>query len=226
MRFGRLIWWDMRFQVRYGFYLLYGFLTALYLALLFSLPGPWRKTVAALLVFSDPAAMGLFFMGAIVLLEKSQRIPSLLAVLPVSLMEYVCSKALSLSLLALLAAAALAIPADCRPLASMLLGTLLSSVLFTLAGMLIAAKTASLNQFVLAAAPVEMLAFGPACLHLAGITPASAGLYPANFCIDLIAGRAFSVPGLMLAVVLMLFMLFAAQRCVRAMWREQGGAGR
>lgn len=133
---------------------------------------------------------------------------------------------ISLSLLALLVAAALAILADGGPLMPVLLGTLLSSALFTLAGMLIAAGITSLNQFLLAAAPIEMLAFGPAILHLAGITPASAGIYPANVCMDLIAGRAFSVPGLMLAIVLMLLMLFAARRRVHAMWREQGGDGR
>lgn len=226
MRFGQLVRWDMKFQIRYGFYGLYGFLTALYLLLLFSLPEAWRKAAAALLIFSDPAAMGLFFMGAIVLLEKSQRIPSLLAVSPVTPLKYVGSKAISLSLLALLVAAVLAIAADCAPLPSVLLGTLLSGVLFTLSGMIIAMSITSLNQFFFAAAPVEMLAFGPAVLHLAGVTPAAAGIYPANVCMDLIAGRAFSVPGLMLAIVLMLVLLCEAERRVRAMWRGQGGAGR
>ena len=109
---------------------------------------------------------------------------------------------------------------------TVLLGTLLSGVLFTLSGMIIAMSITSLNQFFLAAAPVEMLAFGPAVLHLAGVTPAAAGIYPANVCMDLIAGRAFSVPGLMLAIVLMLVLLCEAERRVRAMWRGQGGAGR
>lgn len=226
MRFGHLVHWDMRFQIRYGFCWLYGFLTVLYLLLLFSLPEAWRKAAAALLIFSDPAAMGLFFMGAIVLLEKSQRIPSQLAVSPVRPLEYIGSKVISLSLLALLVAAALAIPADCGPLPSVLLGTLLASALFTLSGMIIAVSITNLNRFLLAAAPVEMLAFGPAILHLAGITPAAAGIYSANVCMDLIAGRACSVPGLMLAVVLMMLMLFAAQRRVRAVWLGQGGAGR
>lgn len=82
MRFMSLLKWDMRFQARYGFYLLYGFLTVLYVVLLVSFPPSWKENVAAVLIFSDPAAMGLFFMGAVVLFEKNQRVTSFFAVSP------------------------------------------------------------------------------------------------------------------------------------------------
>ena len=95
MRFRQLILWDMRFQARYGFYLLYGFLTVLYVVLLLSLPQAWKENAAAMLIFSDPAAMGLFFIGAIVLLEKSQRVTSFFGVSPLRALEYVGSKVLS-----------------------------------------------------------------------------------------------------------------------------------
>ena len=62
MRFRQLILWDMRFQARYGFYLLYGFLTVLYVVLLLSLPQAWKENAAAMLIFSDPSAMGLFLL--------------------------------------------------------------------------------------------------------------------------------------------------------------------
>ncbi|MFR1297115.1 MAG: hypothetical protein ACLSBH_17740 [Coprobacillus cateniformis] len=47
------------------------------------LPETWQETVASLMIYSDPAAMGLFFMGAIVLFEKSQRVLNSLAVSPI-----------------------------------------------------------------------------------------------------------------------------------------------
>lgn len=81
MRFKNLLLWDMKFQGRYGFYLLYGILTAFYIVLLHSLPQSWKENAAAILIYSDPAAMGLFFMGAIILLEKSQRVTSFFAIL-------------------------------------------------------------------------------------------------------------------------------------------------
>ena len=72
MRLKKLFLLDMRFQAKYGFYFLYAVLTVIYIAVLFALLENWKEKAAVILIFSDPASMGLFFMGAIVLLEKSQ----------------------------------------------------------------------------------------------------------------------------------------------------------
>ena len=50
---------DMYFQRRTGIYLLYLMLTILYLAVLHAIPADLKKVVAELLIFTDPAAMGL-----------------------------------------------------------------------------------------------------------------------------------------------------------------------
>lgn len=223
MRFKNLLLWDMKFQKRYGFYLLYGILTVFYVVLLCSMPQSWKENAAALLIYSDPAAMGLFFMGAIILLEKSQRVTSFFAVSPICVWEYVCAKVLSLSMIALLVAAVLAIVANHKSLSLLLTGTLLSSVLFTLSGMIIATKITSLNQFILATVPVEILAFVPAVLHLFDITPDFLRCYPSNACMDLIAGRACSKTGLMLTVGLIVILFWIAFRCVCKMWQTEGG---
>ena len=223
MRFRKLLLWDMKFQARYGFYLLYGLLTVFYLMLLFALPLSWKENAAAILIYSDPAAMGLFFMGAIILLEKSQRVTAFFAVSHLKVFEYVCSKVLSLSAIALLVAAVLAVAVKCRFLSSLLLGTFLSSIMFTLLGMIIATKITSLNQFILATVPVEMMVFVPAVLHLFCITPAFMGIYPANVCMDLILGRDFSVVGLALTIGLIVLLFWAACQCVWNMWKNQGG---
>ena len=57
MRLKNLVLWDMRLQAKYGFYFLYAVLTALYLIVLLALPPAWREKAAAILIFSDPAAM-------------------------------------------------------------------------------------------------------------------------------------------------------------------------
>ena len=102
MKIFNLILWDMRFQAKYGFYLLYAFLTVLYTAVLVSIPQSIKPALSAILIFSDPAAMGLFFMGAIILMEKSQNVTSSFSVSPFSALEYVVSKTLSLSITGLL----------------------------------------------------------------------------------------------------------------------------
>lgn len=223
MRFKTLLLWDMKFQARYGFYLLYGFLTVFYIVLLLSLPLSWKENSAAILIYSDPAAMGLFFMGAIILLEKSQRVTSFFSVSPLRALEYVCSKVLSLSMIALLVATVLAVAANCRFLLLLLLGTFLSSVMFTLSGMIIATKITTLNQFILATVPVEIIAFVPAVLHLFKITPAYLRIYPVNVCMDLISGRECSVVGLILVIVLIVVLFLAAYKCILKMWQNQGG---
>ena len=88
MRLRSLFLWDICFQAKYGFYFLYAVLTGIYVSILFALPENWQEKVATILIFSDPAAMGLFFMGAIVLFEKNQHTPCAFAVSPVRPMEY------------------------------------------------------------------------------------------------------------------------------------------
>ena len=108
MRLRSLMLWDIRFQARYGFYFLYAVLTAIYVAVLSAVPEGGREKATAILIFSDPASMGLFFMGAIVLLEKSQRTPAALALSPVRAEEYIAAKVVSLSAISLAVAAVLA----------------------------------------------------------------------------------------------------------------------
>ena len=223
MRFGHLILWEMKFQARYGFYLLYGFLTVLYTVLLFSFPESWKENAAAILIFSDPAAMGLFFMGAIILLEKSQKVTSFFSVSPLRVLEYICSKTLALNLIALFVAAVLAFSASCKSIPLVLFGTFLSGILFTLLGIIIATKISSLNQFILKTVPVEVITFVPAILHLFGVTPEFMRIYPANVCMDLVSGRDFSVIGLIFTVVLIAVLFFAAYKSVSKMWQGQGG---
>lgn len=222
MRLRHLTLWDIKFQVKYGFYLLYGILTALYLVVLFAMPERWRNHAAALLIFSDPAAMGLFFMGAVVLLEKSQGVPCAFAVSPVKAMEYIIAKVVSFGAIALVAASILAIAAKVEHLGCMLVGTALSEVIFTLSGIIIATKITSLNQFVLWTIPIEIIGFIPAILHLFGTGPDVLRFYPASVCMDMIAGRRTSVLGLLIVIALIAVLLVIAHKSVIRMWKGAG----
>lgn len=187
MRLKSLFLSDMRFQAKYGFYFLYAVLTAIYVTVLFMLPESWKEKAAAILIFSDPASMGLFFMGAIVLLEKSQHTPCAFAVSPVRAAEYVIAKVSSLSAISLAVAVILASAARADNIHIILFGTVISSVIFTLLGIIAAARIAGLNQFILRTVPIEIVCFVPAILHLFKITPAWCGYYPVNACMDMIS---------------------------------------
>lgn len=92
MRLKNLILGEFRFLWKYGIIVLYGVFTIIYLCLLAAIPESARQTTSAILIFTDPAAMGLFFMGAVVLLEKSQRVESSLGVSPIKIREYIIAK--------------------------------------------------------------------------------------------------------------------------------------
>ena len=223
MRLKKLFLLDMRFQAKYGFYFLYAVLTVIYIAVLFALPENWKEKAAAILIFSDPASMGLFFMGAIVLLEKSQHTTCALAVSPVHATEYVIAKVSSLSAISLVVAAILALAADADNLHIVLFGTFISSVIFTLFGIIVATKITSLNQFILWTVPIEAVCFVPAILHLFKITPAWCGYYPVNVCMDMVLGHSPSAIGFWGVVATTVILFVLSRFCVLKMWDCMGG---
>lgn len=223
MRLRSLFLWDMRFQAKYGFYFLYAVLTIIYVIVLFAVPESWKEKTAAILIFSDPASMGLFFMGAIVLLEKSQHTPCAFAVSPVRPMEYIMAKVGSLSVISLIVAAILALAAGVEHLHMVLLGTVISSAVFTLLGIILATKIISLNQFILWTIPTELLCFFPAILHLFRVTPSWFRYYPVNICMEMVSGQAPSPAGVLMVTVLMAILLVLAKNCVLNMWSSTGG---
>lgn len=223
MRLRSLFLWDMHFQAKYGFYFLYAVLTIIYAITIFAVPESWKEKTAAILIFSDPASMGLFFMGAIVLLEKSQHTPCAFAVSPVRPMEYIIAKVGSLSAISLVVAAVLALAASVTNLYIVLLGTIISSAIFTLLAIIVATKIVSLNQFILWTIPIEIVCFVPAILHLFKITPAWLQYYPINVCMEMISGHAPSVIEIFIVIALIAILFVLSKFCVLKMWGSMGG---
>jgi fluoroquinolone transport system permease protein len=105
----------------------------LYIGLIFALPVAWRKTAGILMIFTDPAAMGLYFMGAIVLFEKSERVLNSISISPVKPLEYMLSKLCSLAVIST-----------------------------------VVANISTLNEFIIATIPAELLINIPAIAYLFG----------------------------------------------------------
>ena len=187
MRNRALFFGDIRFQWKYGFYFLYLVLTLLYLMILQLLPSAWKPKVAMLLVFSDPAAMGLFFMGAIIQLEKGAHTLQSLSVSPVRSHEYVLSKLFSLGLLATLVALCLATAGKLldHPM-HFILVVFAGSCIFSSIGMMIATKTETLNQFIVATIPMELVINLPAVAYVLGYNHPLMLLHPGCCIMELI----------------------------------------
>lgn len=151
MKTWKLFIFDMRFQWKQRFYVVYLFVCSVYVGILHAIPDSRLGKVLVLLTFSDPSALGLLLAGGIVLLERGQGIWNCLFATPVKLWEYLLAKCLSLSLLSLAAAFAIHLPASGWPVSPLYytLGIVLTSFFFTLIGIAAALGSHSINGFLI-----------------------------------------------------------------------------
>lgn len=224
MRLGRLIRGDIHFQWKYGFYFTYFILTLLYVCVIASLSEYWKKDIAAIMIYSDPAAMGLFFMGAIVLLEKSQKVLNAMVVSPVKVSEYILSKTIALIAISTIIALILGLVSGSNHLLGIAVGTALTSAIFTMLGIIAATRISNLNQFLIVIMPIEIICFVPPIVGLFVKLPDIFSFFPFIACMNLITGKSsllsFDVI-LVFATLIILYMV--ARHTVQHMWRTLGG---
>ena len=231
MRFLLTLIKDIRYQMKYGFYLLYAFISAIYIALLFILPAEYKRTAASVLILSDPSMLGVFFIGGIWLLERSEGLLSLWGITPLLPIEYILSKALSLSLISTLSAVLIVLLAFQGSCHYFLLtaGVFTGSMVFTLSGLLVATYSRSVNHYMLIATMPAVLLTAPAILSAFGITCPVFEFFPGTALWRIVAyslqpgdPRSPSWPWACLALWLGIALLFANKRVPAAMLSEGG----
>ena len=167
MRFLSVLKGDIHFQYRYGFYFIYALFTLLYILILQLVSDQWKARAAMLMIYSDPAVLGLFFMGAILQFEKDEHTLHSLVISPLKPYEYVISKLCSLSLIATLVALSIAgfgsiIANPIRIGIAIFIG----SFLFSSLGLILATKTETINKFILATVPWLLVITLPAIIYI------------------------------------------------------------
>ncbi len=223
MRLLSLIRNDVRFQVRYGFYVIYAILCFFYVGILAALPESIRKTVAIIFIYSDPAALGLFLMGAMILLEKSEHVLQTFAVSPVRVEEYVFAKAVAMAFTATIIAGVLAFAAGMERWSLVALSAGITSVIFTLLGIALASKITTLNQFIIITTPFEIFMFVPALFYLFGNQDGIMKLIPPNICMGLLMEEHWNgwIEGSILLFTIGLLFVWAVNATKKS-WRKQG----
>lgn len=164
MRFLSALKNDIDFQVKYGFYFLYAFFSVFYIAVLGMTPPAYRKLVSSLIVLSDPAMLGVFFIGGIWLLEKGEGLHLFWCVSPLRPIEYVLSKCVSLAVLSALSAVLIAFISmeSTAHLAFLALSVFAGAVVFNLVGLWVASYARSVNHYmILATLPAVFLSIPP-----------------------------------------------------------------
>lgn len=189
MRFFSTLTNDIRYQIKYGFYLIYMLFSAIYIVGLFLCPPEYRKLAASIIILTDPAMLGAFFIGGIWLLEKREGLHRYWLISPLRFFEYILSKALSLGLISALVAGLIALfglrGEVHYPL--LLSGVFFGSMVFTITGLIMATYARSVNQYILFVTPPIMLLAVPAFLTVFGISHSVFDIMPGTVMWHLIA---------------------------------------
>lgn len=224
MRLWALLRGDVRFQFKYGFYFLYIMFSLLYIGLLAAFPEQWREKAAVLMIFTDPAALGLFFMGAIVLFEKSERVLDSLAVAPIKISDYVLAKLISIGIISTVVAVAIGLSGGVMHSPLLLIpGVFLCSCLFSSLGLIVASRAATLNGFILSTIPLQLIINLPAIAYVFGWQPVWLLLHPGVCAVEILLGGRFAVFALLMLLAWTVLAVLAACRVVKKSFEALGG---
>lgn len=159
MRLVSAITQDMRFQFRHGFYYAYAVLAAMYILALRILPSSFSYPALTFILFTDIVALGFFFVGAVVILEKGQHITQSLFTTPLRLSEYILSKQFSFLILSVGSTFIIMLGAMLwgKNMVWFIPGVILSATVYTLFGLVVAARARHVNDYFVKALGVGLL---------------------------------------------------------------------
>ena len=226
MRKVNVIKGDMFFQWKYGFYMLYLLMIIIYYVIFSFLTGNVKDTIVSICVYSDPAAMGMFFMGALILLEKSQRITNSIAISPVTVEEYILGKIVSVGIISEIVGVILMLQGHTENYFFCAIGIFAGSVILSLCGIIVGAKIESLNQYIIGTLPFEIIGFVPVILYRIGFmwNNKLMIIHPGCSVMRLIEGDTEMAVGAVASIVIWTILLFwRADISVRKMFRKSGG---
>jgi fluoroquinolone transport system permease protein len=148
----RLVLWDVRVQARENVYFFTALTTLAFCTVIWLLPDRAQDRVVTGILFLDPAVVGTSFVGAIVLMERSQNTLVAVAVSPARPFHYVVSKIITLTLLTfaggmtLVCAAYYPVPLD-RAI-RFIIAMAFTGALGVVLGLLLVATANSMNHFI------------------------------------------------------------------------------
>ncbi|UUI41725.1 ABC transporter permease [Oceanobacillus oncorhynchi] len=163
MRLLSALKFDMLSLYRYRIVHAYLLLTIFYIFLLHMMPESGSATASILVIFTDPVVLGFYFIGGIILLEKSQNTFDSLFVTPFRMEEYIISKVGSLTLLTVVVCLSIIILTTGFKIniGTILLGAFLSAIFFTLFGLTLAVRAKTLNMYFMISSLYSIIFFLP-----------------------------------------------------------------
>jgi fluoroquinolone transport system permease protein len=128
----------------------------------------------SMLLFFDPAIIGIMFVGALVLFEKSENVLQALVITPMKTDDYLLSKILSLTILSIISASIFMFLLNIFGgidfnILFLAFGIILTSILLILLGFILVSRVNSINEYLLAMVVAFLGLTFPPMLHLSGL---------------------------------------------------------
>jgi len=126
-----------------------------------------------MLLFFDPAIIGIMFIGALVLFEKSENVLQALVITPMQVDDYLLSKITSLTILSVISATIFVTLLNIFSgidfnIPYLAISIILTSVMLILLGFILVSRVNSINEYLLAMAVAFLGLLFPPMLHLSG----------------------------------------------------------
>lgn len=163
MRLLSALKFDILSLYRYRIVHAYLIVTVFYIFFLHRMPESVSVTASVLVIFTDPVVLGFYFIGGIILLEKSQNTFDSLFVTPFRIEEYIISKVISLTLLTVTVCLIIIFLTSGFKINiwPTLFGIILSAVFFTLFGFTLAVRAKTLNGYFIVSTLYSTIFFLP-----------------------------------------------------------------
>jgi len=164
MRFLKTLINDIRYQIKYGFYFLYTFMSAIYIAILILIPRQYKELAASIIILTDPAMLGLFFIGGIWLLEKGEDLHKFWRISPLKPIEYIVSKAISLALISTISSVLIVRigVGNSNRLLYLSISVFIGSIVFNIIGLIVGSYARSINHYmIIVVIPTLLLSVPP-----------------------------------------------------------------
>jgi fluoroquinolone transport system permease protein len=179
---------DVRLQWRQGLWLAYAFVCLAYALVLQLFEPALQGLLATLVVFSDPSMLGFFFIGGVMLLERSEGSLHAAFASPLRVQEWVAAKLVSLTVLAVVASFAIALPLcmGCvRPL-FLVAAIVPTSTCFVLVGIVAGTRFTTVNRYLLGGGLLSAPLLLPMLAPLGLLDTPVFDLLPAGASLDLL----------------------------------------
>jgi len=196
---------DFRMQQSYGIMAAYSFVIFAYALLLYLGRSSIPEWLVAVIIYTDPSVLGFFFLGGLMMLEKSENVRVALAMTPVSAAEYLLSKYITLTVLSVIAVVILALLTHADANIPLLLATVIpTSLFFVSVGALIAMRAKTVTAYLIGSLPILLPVVMPMFLVVIAPYPIWINIIPttAQFWLVLVAMGTFSASWLEIAATL------------------------